>query len=282
MSYSISSKEFDHPLLKPILEMLTEYFASIDVKFFVIGATARDIILSIHGEKSRRATHDLDIAIAISNWDEYKTIEEGIVKIKDFEKDKSQKQRFIYKKDFELDIVPFGDIMKEDDKVFWPPDEQVAMSVLGFSEVNKTTSEINIDNDLIIKVASLAGIFILKIVAWLDRNQEMNKDADDMAFIINNYLNIHQDRAIEKYYDLIYGVDNFKINVSGAKLLGIDINAILNTSPDTKEKITLIIETELKKEDESRLINQMMETNSAFGFEETLLCLNNIVEGLKN
>ena len=52
MSYSISSKKFDHPLLKPILEKLTEYFFSIDVKFYVIEATARDIILSIHDEKS--------------------------------------------------------------------------------------------------------------------------------------------------------------------------------------------------------------------------------------
>jgi predicted nucleotidyltransferase len=64
MNCSISSKNFDHPLLKPILNDLTEYFSSINIKFFVIGATARDIMLSIHGEKARRATHDLDIAIS--------------------------------------------------------------------------------------------------------------------------------------------------------------------------------------------------------------------------
>ncbi|WP_303922415.1 hypothetical protein [Draconibacterium sediminis] len=139
MSYNISSDKFQHPLLKPILEKLTEYFSKEGIHFYVIGATARDIIMQIHDEKVGRATHDLDIAIAISNWDEFQKVEEGIVNIEGFEKDKTQKQRFIYLNDFQLDIVPFGEVMKEDDKIFWPPEEDIAMSVLGFSEVNSTS-----------------------------------------------------------------------------------------------------------------------------------------------
>lgn len=83
----------------------------------------------------------------------------------EFEKDPDQKQRFLFQKDFQLDIVPFGDVMKEDDKIFWPLDESFAMSVLGFSEVNDATETIKIDDKTSISVASLAGIFILKIVA---------------------------------------------------------------------------------------------------------------------
>ncbi len=96
MSYNISSDKFQHPLLKPILQKLTEYFSKEDIHFFVIGATARDIIMQLHDEKSGRATNDLDIAISINNWDDYSKIEEGIVNIEGFEKDASQKQRFIY------------------------------------------------------------------------------------------------------------------------------------------------------------------------------------------
>ena len=166
MSYNISSDKFQDPLLKPILASLTEYFKSVDVCFYVIGATARDIAMINYNQKTGRATRDLDIAIAISNWDEYKTIEEGIVNIDDFEKDLHQKQRFIFCDNFELDIVPFGNIMKEDDKVFWPPDEQIAMSVLGFKEVAEATENYKIDEDVEIEVASLVGIFILKLVAW--------------------------------------------------------------------------------------------------------------------
>lgn len=130
MNYNISSSKFQQPLMKSILEDLSKYFSKEKINFYVIGATARDIIMHIHNEKSGRATLDLDIAVAISDWDKYLLIEKGIVKIEGFEKDYSQKQRFIYHKILRLDIVPFGDIMKEDDKIYWPPDENIAMSVL--------------------------------------------------------------------------------------------------------------------------------------------------------
>ncbi|OYT17059.1 MAG: hypothetical protein B7C24_04475 [Bacteroidetes bacterium 4572_77] len=155
MSYNISSDSFQDPLLKPILESLSNYFLSIDVGFYVIGATARDLVLSYHGEKPGRATRDLDIAIAISNWEEFEAIKEGIVNINDFRKDVNQKQRFIFRDNYELDIVPFGDIMKEGDKVFWPPDEQVAISVLGFKEVGEAAEKYKIDEGVEIDVASL-------------------------------------------------------------------------------------------------------------------------------
>ncbi len=277
MSYSISSDEFQHPLLKPILEKLTTYFSDVDIRFYVIGATARDIIMEIHGEKSGRATHDLDIAIAISDWKEYKTIEEGIVNIDDFEKDTTQKQRFIFREVFELDIVPFGDIMKEDDKIFWPPDESFAMSVLGFSEVGDVTTEVNIDGNLSVNVASLAGIFILKISAWSDRNHKTNKDADDIAFVINNYLSINEERAATEYYDQIYN-DDFSPIKAGAKLLGYDTAKILMES--SKTKISEIISTEISKEEESILINQILETHRIFKYNETLDCLKYFISAL--
>lgn len=71
MSYKINSDKLAHPLLKPILKELDNYFNKSGIQFFVIGATARDIVMEIHNEKSGRLTHDLDIAIAISNWDQY-------------------------------------------------------------------------------------------------------------------------------------------------------------------------------------------------------------------
>ena len=54
MSLDISSDKFTHPLLKPILLELTEYFKQAGISFFIIGATARDIIMEMHNEKSGR------------------------------------------------------------------------------------------------------------------------------------------------------------------------------------------------------------------------------------
>jgi predicted nucleotidyltransferase len=280
MNYKISSSSFDHPLLKPILEELSSFLSHIEIKFYVIGAVARDIIMQAHGEKPGRATQDLVIAIAISNWKDYKTIENGILKIKGFTKDIKQAQRFIYKENYLLDIIPFGKIMKEDDRIFWPPDESFAMSVLGFSEVDKATQQVIIDEHLTIDVASLAGIFILKIVAWLSRHPEGNKDADDMGFIIMNYLSVNEDRVLKVYNDL-YDDEDFNINTSGAKLLGRDMAEILSKNKNTKNKIREILQEEISKEEESRLINQIIETNRNLKYEEVLKCLGNIIAELK-
>ncbi|WP_052415087.1 hypothetical protein [Jejuia pallidilutea] len=94
MSYSISSKKFNHPLLKPILQELTDYFKTSGISFFVIGATARDIIMELHDESSGRLTHDLDIAITINDWEQYKTVEEGITQLPNFTKDQTKNNVF--------------------------------------------------------------------------------------------------------------------------------------------------------------------------------------------
>jgi predicted nucleotidyltransferase len=281
MNYNISSEEFQDPLLKPILQKLSDYFSTQGIRFYVIGAIARDIILNIHGEIAQRVTCDLDIAIAISDWGAYNNVEKGIVEIEGFKKDLNQKQRFFYLDVFPIDIVPFGEIRKKSDKIFWPPDESVALTVLGFEEVQKSTEKIIIDDSLTIDVASLDGIFILKLFSWTDRNIENNKDADDIAFIINNYLNINEKRAIDEHYDDIYLSDNFSNNTAGAKLLGIDVASILQNNSEAKLKIIEILEQEISKAEESRLINQILETHRSFNYMETVECLKALLGGIK-
>jgi predicted nucleotidyltransferase len=281
MNYTISSSHFEQPLLKPLLEQLSKFFNAIQTKFFIIGATARDMIMDAHGEKSGRTTIDLDIAIAITNWDKYKQIEAGLIKTDGFEKDSKQKQRFIYNGFYHLDIVPFGNIMKMDDKIFWPPEEEIAMSVLGFSEVEKATYEVIVDGTLALNIASLAGIFLLKIVAWNDRHTTNNKDADDLGFILRNYFTINENRIIRQHSDL-YDDNYFAIDTAGARLIGRDMADILKDSPETKQKFMAILNAELQKPDESKLIDQILKTNRIFKYEETLKCLQNIIQGLND
>ena len=85
--------------------------------------------------------------------------------------------------------------MEENDKIYWPPDHDFAMTVLGFNEVQKATVSVTLDDQIEFDVVNLIGIFLLKIVAWRDRNQKVNKDADDLVFIMKNYLNINDERA---------------------------------------------------------------------------------------
>lgn len=279
MSYEISSEQFSHPLLKPILKDLSAIFEETGIKFFVIGAMARDLIMEIHNEAGGRLTHDLDIAIAINDWEQFNKIAAHLISTGKFSKDPKQKQRFIYKGKFELDIVPFGEIMNQSDKIFWPPDEQTAMTVLGFGEVHDMSLEVTIDDELTIQVASLAGIFILKFIAWRDRHLKTNKDAEDIGFILNNYLNIHLERATVHYKE-IYDDDFTELRGSGI-LLGKDLDEILPSGSEARQGLVKQLEEQLQRAEESLLLNQIIETNKLFKFDDLLNSLNKIVLELK-
>jgi len=282
MSCNISSKKLHVPLLKILLKKLNDYFQSIDSEFYVIGATARDIILTaIHNQSSARRTADLDIAIAINDWDKFKQISIELCEIDDFTKDKNQKQRFKFQNVYNIDIVPFGEIAMADNNIYWPPEEEFAMSVLGYTEVAKHTLDVTIDNEFSIKVASLPGIFILKLTAFNDRKNETNKDADDLAFIIENYLGINEERAATKHYD-IYEVDNFDPFCAGATLLGRDIKSIIGENKVTVNTFIQILEDELQLEDESPLINQIIETHTTIKYDIAIEALNSLLQELKN
>jgi predicted nucleotidyltransferase len=281
MSCNISGKDLNNPLLKELLQKLTNYFQSIGSDFYIIGATARDIILSgIHKQASARRTADLDIAIAIKDWDKFNQISEELCKMEGFTKDPKLTQRFNFQKVYDIDIVPFGEIAQKDNTIYWPPEEQFAMSVAGYTEVADNTLDITIDNDLSVKVASLPGIFILKLAAFNDRKNETNKDADDLAFIIENYLEINELRAVEEHYD-IYEAENFNTFTAGATLLGKDIITILGGNVETKNTFIQIMEEELKLEEESPLINQIIETHTTIKYDMAVEALNSLLQELK-
>lgn len=281
MSCNISSENLNNPLLKELLKKLTDYFQSIGSEFYVIGATARDIILSgVHNQTSSRRTADLDIAIAIKDWSKFEQISKELCDIEGFHKSSKQKQLFWYKRDFKLDIVPFGEVAKADNNIYWPPEEEFAMSVSGFTEVANHTLDVTIDNEFTIKVASLPGIFILKLSAFNDRKNKTNKDADDLAFIIENYLEINQERVATDHYD-IYEVENFNTFTAGATLLGRDIKSILGENEDTINNFIKILEDELNLGEESFLVNQMIETHKTIKYETAVEALSKLLLELK-
>lgn len=75
MNLKISSEKINNPFLVDLLEKLADSFRKMDHDFFIIGATARDIIIQqMLNTSSRRKTRDLDLAIAVPNWQEFDKI----------------------------------------------------------------------------------------------------------------------------------------------------------------------------------------------------------------
>lgn len=260
MYLKITSEKIANPLLVELLKKLTDSFNRMGREFYVIGATARDIIIrQLIDTTSGRRTKDLDIAIAIPDWSVFDEIKEVLV-ADGFKKSTDMRQRFYYG-EYELDIVPYG-VAKDDDNIYWPPEEEIAMSVKGFDEVLSESITVNIDDEFDIRIASLHGLFLLKFNAWLDRNIETSKDAEDMSFILSNYFMANLDRNV---YTEVYDWENFDEYIVGGYWLARDLLLLL-----TKEQIVYYkdcIEKELGKDDESRLFNQIIENCYGLTYE---------------
>ena len=261
MGLTISSEKIGNPLLVELLRKLTDSFNKMGREFYVIGATARDIIMQqLLDTESRRRTKDLDIAIAIPDWDTFEQVKQKLI-ADGFEKSTDMQQRFFYG-EYELDIVPYGVVAKEDDNIYWPPEEVVAMSVKGFDEVLSEAITVSIDDEFKVKIASLHGLFLLKFNAWLDRNAKTSKDAEDMSFILSNYFMANLDREMHQE---VYDWENFDEYIVGGYWLAHDLVALLDVNQLNYYKE--VVKEELVKEEKSRLFNQMIESSYGLKYE---------------
>ena len=281
MDFKITSENIEHPLLKPVLEELIPVFKQRGITFYLIGAVARDIILELNQEKSRRITMDLDIAIAVDHWEDFENLSQDITALHNFTKDPKQQQRFLYKEKFQVDIVPYGGIKDQNDKIYWPPDESFYMSVIGFEEAEQNLLTINLDEELTFDIVSLEGVFLLKLFAWKDRFHKTSKDAEDIGFILNNYLNINRNISFDEPYSKVYDLDDYTELRAGAMILGMKLNEMLSQSPTVKTKVTALLTEDIERAENSKLLNQITETNRNLKFDEVaeaIALLNNEIK----
>jgi predicted nucleotidyltransferase len=100
-----------------ILIEIEKIAVKLDFPFFIVGATARDIILEYQFDiKPSRATIDIDIGVLISGWDQFELLKNELLSLHEFSPSK-QKQRLIYEDNFPVDIIPFGTIATEDGSI---------------------------------------------------------------------------------------------------------------------------------------------------------------------
>jgi predicted nucleotidyltransferase len=265
MNFQISSEKIGNPLLIDLLKKLVNCFDELGLPFYVIGATARDIIMrQLIDISSQRKTQDLDIAIAIPNWEKFEEVSIAL-QTAGLEKSKQQRQRF-YFTGYILDVVPFGGIAKDDDKIYWLPDEDIAMSVKGFDAVLQDAITVNIDREFDIRIASLHGLFLLKFNAWLDRHLTTDKDAEDMCFILENYFDANVERKFssQKYFD-VYEHEDFNTYRVGGIWLAYDLLPLLNA--DQLAYYGNAIQHEINKGESCLLINQIVEHRSALSYD---------------
>ncbi len=238
------------------------------LEYMLIGATARDLVIeNVYGIRSIRRTYDIDISICIDSWEKFEKFKNILSTINfSFDPKVAHKMNFtpsLTKNKLQLDLIPFGAISDANGQISWPPNFDVTMSVLGFSEAFKSKLLIDTNNDTVIPVASIEGFFLLKLIAWLDRDStQRQKDAEDLGFVLENYE--HLDGMTEKLFeeDCLESYD-FDLTKTATSKLAREIREICtpqtykhlltNLLTDNKENILEQLATEISRYPEKNL-----------------------------
>jgi len=173
------------PVPLALYETLSDVACSLGISFFVVGATARDMIFELgYGLPSKQATLDIDFGVRVASWGEFEKLKESLLIRGHFKQDK-EVQRLQYRGELLVDILPFGEIADAKGEIRWPPDEDLVMSMVGFEDAYRVAREVRVraSPPLDILVASIPGLTIMKLVSWAVRPEDRSKDAVDLAHI---------------------------------------------------------------------------------------------------
>ena len=198
-----------------------------DVRFLLVGAMARDLLLSFaHGIEARRATEDLDFAFAVDDWRAFAELR-GALLGSGFAEVAGVAHRLSYD-GYRVDLIPFGGVEHVDGMIDWPPPQDTRMVVLGFREAMAAAVAVKLPGGMEVAVASLPALALLKLFAWADRRYtQPGKDAGDLWLLLRNYLDAGNRERLYDEASHLFEATDYDDDLAGAWLLGADARQLL-------------------------------------------------------
>lgn len=192
-----------------ILNAVIPSLKNLEVEYFVVGAFARDVELLAKGydEAPTRKTKDLDLAVMLSDEKAFNDLKIALSELDGFEIHTTEPIKLIYKNSYELDLLPFGEIVNEKGLVELKAKKTFTLDMPGFAEVYPSTNSIITDQGFELKVCSLPGVVLLKLIAWEDRNHR-TKDIQDIEYIIRNLYLLEIEEIASSNGDLLDLLEN--------------------------------------------------------------------------
>lgn len=271
------------PVLIDIFSHITKVAAQHRIPFFVIGATARDIVLECaYGITPSRATRDLDLGVNVADWLKFQKLSKALIKT-DMFKGSSSPQRFFYKNGLPVDIVPFGKIAGKTSSIAWPPRHDVQLDLLGFAESFAHSLIIRLSNEphLEVPFASPVGWALMKIISWNDREGGSKvKDAQDLSLILGKYAEAGNENRLYDSEAQLLEDEEYDLEKSGARLLGRDIAAI--SEKKSIEKVLFILEGETGNREKYEMAENMVQNRIFYEeeFNRNLALLEKLKQGI--
>lgn len=189
------------------------------------------MLVNVYGLRPGRATRDIDFGIAVESWDEFQGLKERMIATGEFAGDLKAQQRLVYTDraagfSIPVDLIPFRGVASANQMIAWPPSREVVLNVAGFEEAWASSLQVAVEEGLTVRVASVPGLTLLKLIAWADRGVQNNKDAADLYRLLATYSEAGNfDRLYDQEPALLEAVE-FDLELAGAELLGRDVARI--------------------------------------------------------
>jgi len=241
--------------LRDVLLAVDDCCLEIGIDFYILGALARDVWFIKEGIAAL-GTKDVDFAIMLSDVDQFYQLKDRLIKNHRFEKAKTNEFVLLSANHMQIGILPFGQL-EVDDGVVVEGEGLNRIKVNGFKEVYlASVEEVHVLEDKQFKVATLPGIFLLKLIAFDDRPDQRPNDPEDCIQIIQNYFNLQSDIIYEHHNDL-FGNDELTLELISARVIGREMRKTLDQNNALRERTALILESHITQQEKSTFVLRM-------------------------
>lgn len=241
-------KELAIPYFKESFDCIDEVMQEFQIPYYLIGVSAIALELLKNGIKPSRGTKDIDFAVMISTFNTYEKISDAM-EAKGFRKVSAPWTFYSENYKVAVDILPYGEIEEIDTIHF--NQRYTDLHVLGFKEVMEEAIQVQIE-EKIANIPPLAGMVLLKLIAWSDRPEERENDLSDILKIIQHYFNLNWDEITKIHFDTLEQ-DPFDQLRIAAEVLGRNSRLYLQKSKALSERISIVLKSNLEDASKSTI-----------------------------
>jgi len=269
-------KDYSFAYHGEVYKILEKVFSENNIKYYLVGANARDVQLFKAGIKPTRGTADIDFAVMIPDFVVYDKLFDELCE-KGFRRTK-ENYRLVYDKtNTVLDLMPYGEI--EQDYTVNFTERDITLSVLGFKEVGEYAEDISIeDAGFSLPTSPVVGLIILKLISWNDK-QDRTKDLEDISLLLKSGWDFYEEEAYENHLDLFD--DNFEMITAAARIIGRKMKPILKLNKKLYQTIIDILNVAISEKPKAGNTEIILAQNMNKSLEEVHGILSEIKKGIE-
>jgi predicted nucleotidyltransferase len=172
-----------------------------------------------HFPNVERYTTDIDLTVAL-DFDDFAELETRMTKL-GWQRERNREHRWRSARGTLIDLLPAGTNLRAAKKLTWP-ESQFSMSLIGFEHVFSEPLSERVTESLTVKVASARVLALLKIVSFLDRPYERERDLRDLRGMFSDY----EEGTERLFSDDVQAANLSDFSLAPAFLLGADLAAM--------------------------------------------------------